>query len=480
MIVTFPRFKVWRPAPGQLAPLLAGAVLVIWYLLVALYAWVAGADFVSRDQWHFIPLLDHYLSGTFDWHQLWDSHSEHVKPGYKLLFMLNARYLGLNILAEVMAGILLLGVATLLLIREMRKSATVAPLPWLAWLCAGIVMMSFNQWASFSYSLLALGGFGGTLLQLALFIGFARLPQRGLNAWQMGLLILVLFLAVFGFSGARGPSVVGACLVAAVAAYLVDAPARGRILRAAVPFLLLCAACIAIYLKLLHLQSGRHVVLMDELRTALADPLGSLAYVSGTLAESMLNLVQIRRLADSHVAVMGLAVVGYAILIWSLWRYFKAGLWRRSWVPLMLIAYSALFVLEVLIGRFGSGMDAQHGYEVPRYVFDSHIWLLGCIWILGLDWAESGARIRIRQLAVCALLLMTALEVVNLRVLQDHVHYQIKSRAAADADLREIAAGRETADALPIWACPSVNLCAEGIATLNRYHLDFARDSNSP
>ncbi|HEX4299660.1 MAG TPA: hypothetical protein VH327_02210 [Gammaproteobacteria bacterium] len=456
------------------------ALLAFWYLLTLVYAWLTGADFVSRDQWHFVPMLDHYMSGTLDWHELWESHSEHVKPGYKLLFLLNARYLGLDIQAEVMVGMLLLGLMTILLIRDMRRSATTEPMPWLACLSAGLVMMSFNQWASYSYSLLTLGGFGGTLLQLALFIGFARLLQRGLSAWQMGLLTLVLFLAVFGFSGARGPAVVGACVLAAIAACLVDAPARRRILLAGVPFLLLCAASIAVYLKLLHFQSGRHVVLADELRASLADPLGTLAYVSGTLAESMLDLVQTRGISDSDAAVMGLAVVGYAILGWSLWRYFKAGLWRRSWVPLMLIAYSALFVLEVLIGRYGSEVQTQHGYEVPRYVFDSHMWLVGCAWILGLDWAQAGAKVRIRQAAVGVLLAMVVLEVVNLKSVQSYARYQIKAKAQAEIDLRAIAAGREGAEALPRWSCPNDKLCSRGIATLKQYHLDFARDTGSP
>src|ERR1700733_5713775 len=175
MITTFQRIRVWRPDAGWLAPLAVIAILASWYLLVLVYSWLTGADFVSRDQWHFIPMLDHYMSGTLDWHELWESHSEHVKPGYKLLFLLNSRYLGLNIQAEVMVGILLLGLAPLLLIREMRRSATAGALPWLACLSAGLVMMSFNQWASYIYSLLTLGGFGGTLLQLTLFIGFAHL-----------------------------------------------------------------------------------------------------------------------------------------------------------------------------------------------------------------------------------------------------------------------------------------------------------------
>lgn len=471
----------WRTHVRRWAPQASNGLLASWFLLVLAYAWLADADFVSRDQWHFIPMLDHYLSGNLDWHELWESHSEHVKPGYKLLFLLNARYLGLNIQAEVMVGILLLGLMTLLLLRDMRSSATAAPMPWLACLGAGLVMMSFNQWASYTYSLLALGGFGGSLLQLALFIGFARLLQRGLSVAQLCLLALVLFLAVFGFTGARGPAVMGACVVAVIAAYGVDAPARSRILRVGIPFLLLGAACITVYLKLLHFQSGRnHLPLANELRSILADPLGTFRYVSGTLAESMLDLVETRGFSDSDIAVMGLAVAGYALVAWCLWRYFRAGLWRRSWVPLMLIAYSALFILEVLIGRYGSDVQTQHGYEVPRYVFDSHMWLVGCAWILGLDWAQAGTQLGIRRTAVCVLLALVALELVNFRAVQTHLGYQLKAKSQAEAGLREIAAGRQGADALPRWACPNEQLCAQGITTLTRYHLDFARDTAPP
>src|SRR6185503_7405829 len=251
-------------------------LLFAWFLLLAVYAWTANADFISRDQWRFMPMLDHYLSGTLDWHELWESHSEHVKPGYKLLFLWNARFLGLDTMTELMAGILCLGAAAWLLLREMAQSE--ARLPSLALLAAGVVAMSFNQWANYSYSLLSLGGFGGLLLQSAVMVLFARLLARGLDRKESALLLLAFFLGVFGFSGARTPALMGACLAAAILAWLLVPETRARILRYALPFLLLAGACIGVYFSLLHRADDVHVSLLDDLGRLLREPLGALSY----------------------------------------------------------------------------------------------------------------------------------------------------------------------------------------------------------
>ena len=463
--------SAWRPAA------IAAGALVVWFLLTLGYAWQTMSFFVSRDQWHFLPVVDHYLSGSLDWHDLWASHSEHVKPGYKLLFMLNAKYLGLSMRVEIIAGMLLLGLATLLLVREMRRTTPAhESMPWLAWLTAGIVMMSFNQWANYGYGLLALGGFGGTLIQLGLFIGFSRLLLRGLKAWEMTAWVLLLALGVFGFSGARSPAVVGTCLLAAALAYLLDPAARSRILRLGVPFLLLGVAAIGVYLSLLQLSSGRHMALADEARSILSDPLGAVVYVSGILAESMLDLSDPTNAAHLQLEVWVLSLLAYAVLGWCLWRYFKAGLWRRSWVPLMLITYSAAFTLEILIGRYGSENNVLHGSTVPRYVFDSHLWIVGCTWILGMDRAAARARLPSRYAALGMLALFLVLGTGNLYSAYRLTPFQVKGEAATYVKLRAVAAGTLPADALPKWECPDPHLCEQGIAILNRYHLDFARN----
>jgi hypothetical protein len=376
---------------------------------------------------------------------------------------------------------LLLGVATLWLVREMRRPPPAGTgIPTLAWFAAGLVMMSFNQWANYGYGLLALGGFGGTLIQLGLFIGFSRSLQRGLAAWEAAAWVLLLALGVFGFSGARSPAVVGSCLLAAFLAYLLDPAARARVLRVGVPFLLLGAAGIGIYLSLLQLPPGRHVALLDEARSILADPLGAIAYVSGILAESMLDLSDPTNAAHLQLEVWVLSLLGYGILAWCLWRYFKAQLWRVSWVPLMLIAYSAAFTLEILIGRYGSENNVLHGSTVPRYVFDSHLWMVGCAWILGLDWALADARVRIRHVALVMLTLLMAMETLNLYSAYRLAPFQARAAAGAYTKLRAVAAGTLPADTLPKWVCPDPRLCEQGIATLEKYHLDFARDSASP
>lgn len=463
--------------PAQRSALFAVLAAAAWFLLVLAYAWRTASDFVSRDQWHFLPVVDHYLSDTLDWHELWQSHSEHVKPGYKLLFILNARYLGLDMRVEIMAGILLLGLATLLLVREMRRPTSGgAPLPVLAWFAAALVMMSFNQWANYGYGLLALGGFGGTLILLGLFFGFSRLLLQGLSPVATAGWVLLLALGIFGFSGARSPAVLGSCLLAAVLAYLLDPSARARVLRYALPLLLLAVACIGIYLSLLQLPPGRHMSLSDEARSILGDPLGAIAYVSGILAESMHDLLTAQRSTHLQADIWALSLLGYGMLGWCLWRYFRAQLWRRSWVPLMLIAYSAAFTLEILIGRYGSGNNAFQGSIVPRYVFDSHLWMVGCAWILGLDWAVAATPLRLRHAALALLVLLVTLEVGNLYSVERMAASQAKAATGTLEKLQAVAAGTLSAEDLPAWACPDPDLCEQGIATLKRYHLDIARD----
>lgn len=462
-------------ASRQRAASFALAACGIWFLLAVAYAWRTGSDFVSRDQWHFLPVVDHYLSGQFDWRELWQSHSEHVKPGYKLLFIWNARYLGLDLQLEIMTGMALLGFATLLLVREMRRPAEGdAALPVLAWSAAAVIMLSFNQWANFGYGLLALGGFGGTLILLGLFIGFSRLLLRGLTPAALAGWVLLLALGIFGFSGARSPAVVGSCLLAALLAWLLDPSARARILRYALPLLALGAAGIGVYLGLLQLPPGRHMALLDELRFIAGDPVGAATYISGILAESMLDLTDVRRSLHVQAEVWGLALLGYGMLAWCLWRYFRARLWLRSWVPFMLIAYSAAFTLEILVGRYGSGNGVLQGSMVPRYVFDSHLWMVGCAWILGLDWALSGTP-RLKHVATALLALLVALEVGNLYSVERMAASQARAVAGAQAKLRAVAAGTQAAEDLPAWACPSPPLCQQGVATLVKYHLDIAR-----
>src|ERR1051325_11810415 len=88
-----------RLAPHAVRLALLG--LAAWFVLVLAYAGYVNDGTVSRDQWEFLLVLDRFLSGDMDWGQLWQSHSEHVKPGYKLLFLLNGQHLGLDLMLEV-------------------------------------------------------------------------------------------------------------------------------------------------------------------------------------------------------------------------------------------------------------------------------------------------------------------------------------------------------------------------------------------
>ncbi|HEY1991419.1 MAG TPA: hypothetical protein VGH71_03090, partial [Gammaproteobacteria bacterium] len=400
-----------------------------------------------------------------------------------LLFLLNARYLGLDMQVEIMAGIVLLGIASWILLRNMagagRRDA--APMPALALLTAGVILMSFNQWANFDYGLLSLGGFGGMLAHFLVLLGFARLLGTGLDRRQGALLAAALILAVLGFSGARSPALVGSCLLAALAAWWVMPEARGRILRQAGLFLAGGAIVIGIYLTLLHQPQSLNQNLGDGVRAVLLHPLEALAYLSGVVGQSMFD----RTLAKGVTRAIGLSnwlpACGYLLLGWCLWRYFRARYWRTSWMPLLLIAYSALFTLEVLVGRYGA--DGQLGSKVPRYVFDAHLWLVGCAWILGLDWRERLPQDRPwwrRAMPIALLTAMLGLELVNGWLAYRRWPFEVADGAAVGLRLRAVITGEGTVDGLPDWECPSKELCTQGLAILQKHHLSIARDAADP
>ncbi len=450
-------------------------LLAGWFLLVLGYALYVDAGFISRDQWRFLDMLDHYLSGKLDWRELWQSHSEHVKPGYKLLFLWNARYLGLNLLLEVVVGILLLGAATLVTGRELLASFDDAGSRGaaLALLAAGAVLMSFNQWANYTYSLLALGGFAGTLVQLGFFAGWSRLLNRGLSPAGLVGLAALLALGILGFSGARSPAVLGAAIITALLAAVLDPALRKRLLTQGLPLLLTGLAGIGLYLSLLDSGRTSEANLSNDLMTLLQEPLGGLGYVSGLLAQSMLNLTAMGKLTGITPVVL-LALLGYALLAWALWRYFAARHWQRSWMPLLLILYSGLFTLEVLVGRYATDHSALEGSGVPRYVFDAHLWMAGVAWIAGLEWARTPKQ---RRFAAAALALILALELANLYFGLRTARFFARSSVKTVAVLQEMAAGKADASMLPPWECPSDAVCTQGMEILKKYRLNVARDA---
>lgn len=455
--------------------------LVAWFAVVLTYAGYVNDGSVSRDQWEFLPVLDSFLSGSMDWGELWKSHSEHVKPGYKLLFLLNGKYLGLDLMLEIWVGLLLLGLTVWLTLRELQRSFAGAAGPaWLAALTlftAGVVLMSFNQWANYTYSLLALGGFAGTLLQVGFMAGFSRSLREDVGPARMAGLTLVVLLAVLGFAGARSPAMIGACATVLVLAWWLEPVARARLKRGALPLLALGILSIVLYFYLLYSHNERMQRVGSDLSTVLTQPVGAVAYLSRMLAESMFDIRQALHFVSGDLLRAAYALAGYAMLAWALWRYFAARLWQKSWLPLLLILYSVLFALEVLLGRYGLGRDVDDAVA-PRYVFDSHLWIVGVVWIAGLEWsrhAGEAALPRWRRAAPAAVFaLVLATEAMNAGGTLLIAPYQARNQRMATQALQAAAQGASLAGQ-PRWVCAHERLCDMGLATLTRYHLNLAR-----
>jgi hypothetical protein len=457
--------------------------LAAWFALVLAYAGYVDQGTVTRDQWEFLPLLDRFLSGDMDWGQLWNSHSEHVKPGYKLLFLLNGKYFGLDLMLEIWTGLFLLGLTVWVTARELHRSFNGAGgpvwLPAFTLFSAGVVLMSFNQWANYIYSLLALGGFAGTLLQVGFMAGFSRALREDVRPARMAGLALVALLAVLGFAGARSPAMAGACAAALALAWWLEPGARARLLRGALPLLGLGILAIALYFHLLYSHNEKLQRVGNDLSVVLTHPIGAVAYLSRMLAESQFDIGHALYFVNGALLHAIYGVLGYAMLAWALWRYFASRLWQKSWLPLLLVLYSALFALEVLLGRYGLADRAVDDAVAPRYVFDSHLWIVGVVWIAGLEWSRHWDEMelarwrRLAPAAVFAVMLVT--ETMDAGGTLLIAHRQHVNQAAGTQFLIDVMGGQADLEDAEPWVCPHPVVCTPGLAILKRRQLNFAR-----
>jgi hypothetical protein len=116
-------------------------------------------------------MVEDWFEGRFALISLWLTHSQHRIPAYKVLFLLDARFFGLNMRLEVMLGTALLALAVFHMLKRFMDAAPEGiPMRRLLLGSALIALLGFslNQWASLIYGLGALNGFG----RIAFFVEF--------------------------------------------------------------------------------------------------------------------------------------------------------------------------------------------------------------------------------------------------------------------------------------------------------------------
>ena len=453
-------------------------VIGLWTALVLWYIWRLTADSITRDEWRFVEILRHWYAGRFSLADIWSTNtvgSEHRVPAFKLYFLADALWFGLDVRLGCYIGALALGVFALLLYRYFLRTrpAGAGSFDHYAFLPVAITLFSFCQSHIYTYDLLAMFAITGTMLFGALWMQMdlkLRAPQP---AWRYLVFALLLALLLLGFGAGKNPALALATLVLAAGLALQGGkPVAWKVLA-----WLTAGALLA---ELVYFGGGpgsahKRGGLSDLLDNVLGDLGGAIHYVLHALGAAFITGSGLYSLPEADRAgrldvyggiVLAAALAALAVYVWS------RG-YRRALLPLVLATFTAGYLAELVLGRFGGGTDNG---SAPRYVYTDHLLVVACVFVFADALTilhRSGKQRAARHLLVALSLGVAWVEIHNQRMEFRSIDSQANAQqVAVDAALARLA-GKQVD--YPRWYCPDQRLCDEDMRFLAEHHLSLAR-----
>lgn len=472
------RLEVLLAADAQSRLRLIALIVALPLANLLAFTWGAANRAIVEDQWYFLPMIQDYFSGRFHLFSLWVTHSQHRTPGYKLLFLLNAIFFKLDMRLETMLGLVALAAGLLLIMWRFQDSLpeTASPgIKLLGLLSIALVACNLNQWANLVYSLTAFAGYVSVLCFVGIWLALDTHLRRGGGRYSVMLLSLGVAFTLFAFAAGMGPAFIASLIVIPIAIMQVEGHFKPAAIKLLAWLGLCMAACEALYWGTggIHLSNPHAPSFLGLTAT---HPAETIEFFVLSYTASLIPIDAMEKhfpmFGRELGLVVGIGVIGlYAGCGYCYWRL---KLWRASYVPAFLMAFSTLFILSTLVARLPTA--GVQGSEAPRYVLYSQLGLIGCLWILYL-WAASDASLgSLRRLAKPAFICgaTALLYLVGLVALWSYHPQAVRNKEIA---VREVLSGDFGATD---WVCLDQALCAEGRATLIRYGLNvFAMPAGS-
>ena len=440
----------------------------IWYVAYT------DTNVVTRDQWGFLSMIDHYEKSALTFNDFWEGHSVHRLPAYRALFLLDAVWFHLNLVLESYVGVICLAISAFYLYlrydESLGRSQGRAGVQ-LSFLVLCSVLFSFNQWALYIYSLSTLDSFLGNLCFVAAWFYLDRgldSPTTSLR-FEIGLsLFLMLFLLCFGEG--RSPAIIAATLaVVAFKNLSKDERAPRQSWRL---FVILCCACVVA--EVVYFGLGASVPSSTSyLEAMLKDPVGDARYVLIAMEISVVSTITNANFHDYVNYVIGsLVFAGY---VGAFWLYWKERMVHKTRMPMFLMLYSLLYLGLIMIGRFRGGASGPVD-PYPRYVTDLDLGIIGIAWVFYL-WISTtaGSALFVRvgpRLTVTAI--TACLVVAQLYGARDAINGSRYQRAAIQRFQKFLLSDSSDKYQLnppPIFYCPAVSQCIDGEKILRENHL---------
>ena len=446
---------------------------------VLVYVTRGTLDTITRDEWRFLDILHHWYDGQFSLADVWDTNtagSEHRVPVFKLYFLADALWFGLDVRVGCWLGVAALGVFALLLYRHflrMRPEGRDA-FDHYAFLPVVFTLFSYAQTHTYTYDLLAVFTITGSMLMAALWMQMDFRLRGPQPLWRYAAFALGLAALIVLFGAGKGPALV---LATAVIALPLAWQAGGRYrLR-----VLACVGAGALVGELVYWHGGAGGLSDSSLGSLVsrvfADLPGAASYVLHALGAALVNPEVFNAgLRSTGVAWAGGLVLAAAVA--ALVVYLRTRMYRRTLLPLALAVFAAGYLAELVVGRFGGG--TENG-SAPRYVFTDHLLVLACVYVFAEACRGLHAAGR-RQAALTVLLVLgvtvAVIESRSLDVEYQFIPAQLRAQQAA-IDVTKARMAGQPGD-YPAWDCPKTDLCDDGARFLAQHHLSLFREDATP
>lgn len=448
------------------------ALVGLYGLGLAVFIRQYTVDTVSRDEWRFIDLLRDYYAGSLSLADFWATHSQHRVPAYKLYFLLNALWCDLDVRLGSYLGVLALMGFSLLLYRHFlraRPGGAAGSVDHYAFVPVALVVLGLVQNYSLSYDLIAVMAVCGMLVFCAIWVYLDAHMRGPVSHVRLALLAAIMCAALLLFGAAKGPAIVVATLaMCLLLAFITPGAHPGRFRLTAWMLMGGLAAQAAYWAVGAELVKGPGM--LPRLATLIHDPLGAAGYGLRALGASALlpDPTSSPEAAARVLLCAGIAVSAAGLAAAAL--YFRTGAYRRNLIPFVLAVCTALYLAELLIGRFGQG---ENNGGAPRYIYNDHLLLIACALVFA-DVARTwirGSQLR-RGIALLAALTLcvASLEYVNVVRARQLNHFEKRATEAAVGIARARLDGAATP--YPRWYCPETQLCDEGAAFLRLHGLN--------
>lgn len=357
--------------------------IAIWSIFVVtmmtlVYLYISTVNVPVMDYWTYIcDMTEKVYNGTFSFKDIWTSMGGHRGGLSYLVIAINIGLFKMNTLIGVYGGLVILLLTSIIFyIYYFRKIECLEEnirIKKILFMIIILAIYNLNQWEILTLDF----SFNSTLRKISFILTFIFVEKVILGDKTniknlLGLLVYILFVTCFMSAGYL-PGLIGAVCFGLVVAYAINfSKYNKKIPSSYIAILLVCITGLIIYTHGLVGIGGEgrslSIFIDDFFNGNLFK--GILIMLGSSIAHtSILNI------ADNMAFLMVIGLILFIVYIIAIILYFKEKMWSEFYVPLMLMAYTAINILIVYYAR-GNAFNLSY-LSSSRYTCETTLGLVG-------------------------------------------------------------------------------------------------------